>query len=81
MRYQNPLPAPPFPPKLLNIPTTPARYVQQGSEFTAALANETPLPMVVDADLGMPIDLSLWGCLWEEGSDSGKFFSVLGEFV
>ena len=50
MRYQNPLPAPPFPPKLLNIPTTPARYVQQGSEFTAALAKAVASSKAADSE-------------------------------
>ena len=35
--------------------------------------------MVVDAELGMPLDLSVWDCLWEEGADdsgtSGLFNS------
>ncbi|KAH8110985.1 RNA polymerase II-associated [Phellopilus nigrolimitatus] len=70
VRYQNPLPAPPFPPKLLNIPTNPSRYA--GPEFTASLASETPLPMVVDAELGMPLDLSFFDCLWEEGVDDSQ---------
>lgn len=71
VRYQNPLPPPPFPPKLLNIPTHPSRYA--GPEFTAALASEMPLPMVVDAELGMPLDLSFWDCLWnEDGSDPSE---------
>lgn len=32
--------------------------------------------MVVDADLGMPLDLSFWECLWEEGDDSGALTIV-----
>ncbi|KAI5118678.1 hypothetical protein M0805_003615 [Coniferiporia weirii] len=69
VRFQNPLPPPPFPPKLLNIPTKPTRYA--GPDFTASLASETPLPMVVDAELGMPLDLSFFDCLWaEDGDDS-----------
>ncbi|TDL23983.1 RNA polymerase II-associated protein [Rickenella mellea] len=67
VRYQNPLPAPPFPPKLLNIPTNPSRYARP--DFTAALASETPLPMVVDAEMGMPLDLSKYEALWEDDED------------
>ncbi|THH05412.1 hypothetical protein EW145_g4810 [Phellinidium pouzarii] len=67
VRFQNPLPPPPFPPKLLNIPTKPSRYA--GPDFTASLAGETPLPMVVDAELGMPLDLSFYDCLWSEDAD------------
>ncbi|KAG8950175.1 hypothetical protein FRC03_012955 [Tulasnella sp. 419] len=62
VRYTNPLPPPPFPPKLLNIPTDPKRYAK--TEFTQQLSNDTPLPMVVDAELGMPLDLSHWDELW-----------------
>ena len=38
-------------------------------EFLNALANETPLPMIVDAECGMPLDLGKWECLWEEAAD------------
>ncbi|GJJ11167.1 hypothetical protein Clacol_005399 [Clathrus columnatus] len=67
VRYNNPLPPPPFPPKLLKIPTNPSRYARP--EFTAELAYEAPLPMVVDAECGMPLDLGKWECLWEENAD------------
>jgi hypothetical protein len=70
VRYSNPLPAPPCPPKLLNIPTNPQRFTDIG--FTSDLANSTPLPMVIDADCGMPIDLLQWESLWmENGNDAG----------
>ncbi|ETW79031.1 hypothetical protein HETIRDRAFT_441150 [Heterobasidion irregulare TC 32-1] len=67
VRYQNPLPAPPCPPKLLDIPTNPIRYTRP--EFLDALANDTPLPMIVDAECGMPLDLGKWEALWEDGAD------------
>ncbi|KAF5316414.1 hypothetical protein D9619_006301 [Psilocybe cf. subviscida] len=67
VRYSNPLPPPPCPPKLLNVPTNPMRYAQP--EFLNALANEAPLPMIVDAECGMPLDLGKWECLWEENGD------------
>ncbi|KDQ51035.1 hypothetical protein JAAARDRAFT_706932 [Jaapia argillacea MUCL 33604] len=67
VRYSNPLPAPPCPPKLLDIPTNPMRYTKP--EFMTSIADSTPLPMVVDAELGMPLDLGKWECLWEEGAD------------
>jgi RNA polymerase II-associated factor 1 len=42
-------------------------------EFLNDLVAETPLPMIVDAELGMPLDLGRWESLWEEGADdSGK---------
>lgn len=67
VRYSNPLPAPPCPPKLLQIPTNPNRYARP--EFLGEIANDTPLPMIVDAECGMPLDLGRWECLWEEGGD------------
>ena len=38
-------------------------------EFLGALASEMPLPMIVDAECGMPLDLGKWECLWEEDAD------------
>ncbi|KZT66147.1 hypothetical protein DAEQUDRAFT_758940 [Daedalea quercina L-15889] len=67
VRYLNPLPAPPCPPRLLDIPTSPSRYARP--EFLDDIAADTPLPMIVDGDLGMPLDLSLWDCLWDENAD------------
>ncbi|KAJ7712721.1 RNA polymerase II-associated protein [Mycena metata] len=70
VRYSNPLPAPPCPPKLLDIPTNPMRYARP--EFLNALANDLPLPMIVDAECGMPLDLGKWESLWlgEDGEDT-----------
>ncbi|KIM53429.1 hypothetical protein SCLCIDRAFT_1222827 [Scleroderma citrinum Foug A] len=67
VRYSNPLPSPPCPPKLLDIPTDPMRYARP--EFLNAIANDTPLPMIVDAECGMPLDLSLWESLWDDEAD------------
>jgi Paf1 len=66
-RYSNPLPPPPCPPKLINIPTNPMRYA--GPEFLNRLAAHTPLPMIVDAECGMPLDLLRWECLWDDNAD------------
>lgn len=47
-------------------------------EFLDAIANETPLPMIVDAECGMPLDLGKWECLWEEDADdSGPSFLIV----
>ncbi|KAJ6519086.1 RNA polymerase II-associated protein [Mycena sanguinolenta] len=62
VRYSNPLPAPPCPPKLVDIPTNPMRYARP--EFLNALAHDMPLPMIVDAECGMPLDLGRWESLW-----------------
>ncbi|KIY44969.1 hypothetical protein FISHEDRAFT_24425, partial [Fistulina hepatica ATCC 64428] len=70
VRYANPLPAPPCPPKLINVPTNPMRYAK--SQFLDAIASEVPLPLIVDAECGMPLDLSHWQGLWDgEGKDTG----------
>ncbi|KAK6539018.1 hypothetical protein TWF694_010565 [Orbilia ellipsospora] len=60
IRYQNHLPAPPQPPKLLEIPNN------AGSEYTSAnfasrLVREQPLNIEVDSELGMPLDLLPFG--------------------
>ncbi|KAI0739764.1 hypothetical protein C8Q80DRAFT_1200491 [Daedaleopsis nitida] len=56
-------------PKLLDIPTSSRRYTRP--EFLDDIVAGTPLPMVVDGELGMPLDLSCWDYLWEEtGNDS-----------
>lgn len=63
VRYTNPLPPPPFPPKLIQTPTLLSRYARL--EFTAGLAGVTPFPMVVDAECGMPLDLARWESIWD----------------
>lgn len=75
VRYENPLPPPPFPPKLLNIPTHPSRYAR--FEFASKLADETPFPMIVDADMGMPIDLSKYPGLWDLGDEAEDYGTCL----
>lgn len=58
VRFDNSLPPPSLPPKLLDIPGTGLA----GGEYTSAayaskLAKEQPLNIEADAELGMPIDL------------------------
>lgn len=55
VRYQNPLPPPPFPPRLIHIPTSPARYATY--EFLNPLFDERELPFVLDGELGLPLEL------------------------
>ncbi|KAI0035318.1 RNA polymerase II-associated [Vararia minispora EC-137] len=66
VRYQNPLPPPPCPPKFIDIPTDPRRYARP--EFLDAIANDAPLPMIVDAECGMPLDLGQWEALWGDSA-------------
>ncbi|WVQ74973.1 hypothetical protein IAR50_004581 [Cryptococcus sp. DSM 104548] len=61
VRYQNPLPQPPFPPKLLNVPTTVARLGHPS--YLEQLSASTPLPMLVDSEMGMHIDLNHYDAL------------------
>ncbi|KAJ1826325.1 hypothetical protein LPJ56_002236, partial [Coemansia sp. RSA 2599] len=76
VRYQNPLPEVPFPPKLLPIPPT---YVDPNAgsysqarlhhyvEYRPTTLDEaTPYPMYVDADYGMPIDPCILGAFDED---------------
>ncbi|KAH9451909.1 hypothetical protein MJO28_013650 [Puccinia striiformis f. sp. tritici] len=69
-RYQNPFPPPPFPPKLLHISTDPSRYA--GYRFLRNLEKEREVPVISDADLGIPIELGIeadgtygLGAYWE----------------
>ncbi|KAJ6565977.1 RNA polymerase II-associated [Mycena sp. CBHHK59/15] len=71
VRYSNPLPAPPCPPKLLDIPTNPMRYARPA--FLNMLANDMPLPMIVDAECGMPLDLGHWESLWLEEDPNSRW--------
>ena len=64
VRYSNPLPPSPCLPKLLDISTDPMRYARP--EFLDDTATKTPIPVVVDGEIGMLIDLSRWDCLWKE---------------
>ncbi|GAA6017393.1 hypothetical protein JCM11491_006641 [Sporobolomyces phaffii] len=54
VRYQNPLPPPPFPPRLLHVPTTPARYASY--DFLNPLQSERELPMILDGELGLALE-------------------------
>ncbi|KAJ2735639.1 hypothetical protein IW152_001416 [Coemansia sp. BCRC 34962] len=89
VRYQNPLPEVPFPPKLLPIPPT---YVDPnaGSYSQArlhhyveyrhtTLEEATPYHMFVDADYGMPIDPCLLGAFDEERGAVGPMPQELDE--
>ncbi|PIA13938.1 hypothetical protein COEREDRAFT_10876 [Coemansia reversa NRRL 1564] len=76
VRYQNPLPPVPFPPKLLPIPPTyvdpdagsysQARLQHYVEYRHTTLEEATPYPMFVDADCGMPIDPCFLGTFDED---------------
>ncbi|WVQ82129.1 hypothetical protein IAT38_004257 [Cryptococcus sp. DSM 104549] len=63
VRYLNPLPNPPFPPKLLNVSTDISRLGEPS--YLDSLAASTQLPMLVDSEMGMPLDLNAYGGVWE----------------
>lgn len=63
VKYPNPIPVPPYPPKLVKIPTEPSRYANP--HFADRLASQQPIPMIVDVHAGMPIDLANFQNLWE----------------
>ncbi|KAK9895548.1 hypothetical protein P389DRAFT_197604 [Cystobasidium minutum MCA 4210] len=68
-RFQNPLPPPAFPPKLLTIKTDPSRYATY--DFLAPLHLEREVPMIVDSEGGMHLDQNLVPGYWES-TDQGR---------
>lgn len=54
IRYQNPLPPPPFPPKLLSIPTDLNRFASY--DTLRPIEAEREIPLLVDAELGMYLE-------------------------
>lgn len=68
-RFQNPLPTPAFPPKLLTIKTDPSRYATY--DFLAPLHLEREVPMIVDSEGGMHLDQNLVPGYWES-ADQGR---------
>ncbi|KAK4688807.1 RNA polymerase II-associated factor 1, partial [Tremellales sp. Uapishka_1] len=67
VRYLNPLPTPPFPPKLLAVSTDINRLGEPS--YLDQLVASTPLPMLVDSEMGMPLDLNAYDGVWD-GDDS-----------
>ncbi|GAA5870783.1 hypothetical protein JCM8547_001707 [Rhodosporidiobolus lusitaniae] len=69
VRYQNPLPPPPFPPRVFHIPTTPQRYA--GYDFLTPIQSERELPMILDTELGMPLE---YGRAGEGGKRDAEYW-------
>ena len=62
------------------MPTNYMRYAR--SDFMDDISSETPLPMTVDAELGMPLDLGLFESLWEtDADDSGAQYRKLCSYL
>ncbi|KAK4051959.1 hypothetical protein OIO90_004489 [Microbotryomycetes sp. JL221] len=55
VRYQNKLPPPPFAPRFVLLDTTPQRYATY--EFLNALNSEREVPMTIDGELGMHLEV------------------------
>jgi RNA polymerase II-associated factor 1 len=75
VRHLNPLPPPPFPPKLFDIETDLSRLGD--ASYLAPLAAATQLPMMVDSEMGMPLDLNAYrdAGVWD-GAESGELGST-----
>ena len=56
IRYRNEIPPPPGAPKLLDIPISLQKYTD--TSFTSELIREQPVNVELDAELGMPLDLT-----------------------
>ncbi|BEJ16286.1 hypothetical protein CspHIS471_0508910 [Cutaneotrichosporon sp. HIS471] len=67
VRFENPLPDPPFPPKLLKVKTDISRLGDPA--YLDQLAGAAPAPMLLDAEMGMPIDLNTFDGVWD-GNDA-----------
>lgn len=74
MRYANPLPPPPCPPKLLMVDTDLSRFASY--KDSASIARGLPLPMMVDGECGMGLDLLDWPSAWEGDFGGSPFPSA-----
>jgi RNA polymerase II-associated factor 1 len=71
VRYQNELPPPPCPPKLLDMPVDVKQVAS--SSFLSDLARKQPFNMDVDLDLGMPLDMSEVPGIFDRGDETGVY--------
>ncbi|KAJ9105146.1 hypothetical protein QFC19_003604 [Naganishia cerealis] len=62
-RYQNPIPAPAFPPLLVDIPVS-LPLLAGKPDLTSQYAASLPLPMMIDSEIGMPLDLNVFDGIW-----------------
>lgn len=74
VRYLNPIPPPPFPPKLFDVPTNVHRLGEPS--YLDHLASTAPFPMLVDSEMGMPLNLNNYDKIWE-GKDECESSLVL----
>ncbi|OLL26745.1 RNA polymerase II-associated protein 1 [Neolecta irregularis DAH-3] len=69
-RFQNQLPAPPFAPKLIDIPTPLSRYTD--TTYISDLVKRVPTSIDLDPELGMPLNLAALPGLFE-GDESALY--------
>lgn len=63
VRYQNQLPLPPFLPKMLHIPMSLNKYTK--TSYLSSLVQEQQVPIELDSELGIPLDLSKISSVFE----------------
>jgi len=49
------------------------------ADLTSAYAASLPMPMMVDSEIGMPLDLNACGGLWWNEVDSGEHWFSLSD--
>ena len=81
VRYNNGLPPPDMPPKLLPIPGEGVAAHYTSPSFASRLAREQPLNIEADAELGMPLDLVGMPGIFDgdESCKSARLRSELGD--
>lgn len=70
VRYTNGLPAPPCPPKLLEIPVDRQKLISSAA-LSDLVHGETP-NVDLDMDMGMPLDMSIVPGIFDREDESGK---------
>ncbi|KAG5365495.1 RNA polymerase II-associated protein 1-like protein [Yarrowia sp. C11] len=71
VRYQNELPPPELPPKMLNIPVPPEKLTSLGINILSDMQRRESPQINVDNDLGMPLDLTEIRGVFEQDDESG----------
>ncbi|KAK7204402.1 RNA polymerase II-associated [Myxozyma melibiosi] len=71
IRYQNNLPPPPCPPKLLDVTIPLSDFTSSG--FLSALVQQQPLNVDIDAELGMPLDMTVISGVFDKGDESNMY--------
>lgn len=71
VRYQNDLPPPPCPPKLLEIPIDTQKLTS--CSFLSDLARKQAPNLTLDIDLGMPLDMTALTGIFDRGDESSVY--------